>query len=149
MAVVRLERVQEEEGEAVGGINLFKFIHKPGHLSPPPDDRRPPPPGWNPPPSYDETCGSSSSSTGRSGPGFYSGLGLGALGGYFFGRNTGYGGYGSDYRYRGRSNYYDSGYDGASSSYTYDGPSTSSTSGSTHTSTSNFITKQMEFVAFF
>ncbi|KAL3102037.1 hypothetical protein niasHS_003446 [Heterodera schachtii] len=105
-----------------------------------PNDR-PPPPGWNnsPPPPYDDSCGRGSSggqandNAGR--PGFFSGLGLGALGGYLFGQNTGYGG---EYRHRRpyRGNYdeyggggnYGGGYGGS-------GPSTSSSSSSsTHTS---------------
>lgn len=58
----------------------------------PPDGGRrppPPPPGWNPPPSYDDATsgGPKPSGSGSSGPGFYSGMGLGALGGYLFGRN--------------------------------------------------------------
>uniref|UniRef100_A0A915N9J2 Store-operated calcium entry-associated regulatory factor n=1 Tax=Meloidogyne javanica TaxID=6303 RepID=A0A915N9J2_MELJA len=53
-----------------------------------PDDRRPPPPGWNPPPpSYDDATTNQnyysnkgpSTSSGSGGPGFFSGLGLGAL----------------------------------------------------------------------
>jgi len=123
-----------------------------GH--PPPDDGPPPPYGWGPsthrppPPSYDQSSrgkgssGSGSTSTDSGGPGFFTGLGLGALGGYLFGgsgngssrRRTGFGygsGFGSDYS----SSYYDG--PSTSSSYFSSGgsssPSTSSSS-STHKS---------------
>lgn len=66
-----------------------------------PNDGRPPfPPGWRPshqpPPSYDETFkGGNTRNTNTSGGsnyGFFSGLGLGALGGYLMGnRGTGWG----------------------------------------------------------
>ncbi|KAK6023919.1 hypothetical protein OSTOST_10282, partial [Ostertagia ostertagi] len=55
-------------------------------------------PGMHPPPSappsYDDTMGfktsaPTGSAPGSSGPGFWTGAGLGALGGYLFGRNTG------------------------------------------------------------
>lgn len=109
-----------------------------GGWGPGPDGRRPPPPGWSPPPgpppSYDDTFGTThtakpTTSTGGSGPGFYTGMGLGALGGYLFGRNRGdnYGyGYGSDYRYRGptASRSYSDEYTG------YDGSAPSTSSGS-------------------
>ncbi|KAF7634042.1 hypothetical protein Mgra_00006567 [Meloidogyne graminicola] len=108
-----------------------------------PDDRRPPPPGWNPPPppSYDDSTNQNyyhnkgpSSSSG--GPGFFSGLGLGALGGYLFGssgnyNSYGYDGYGS--RYRGRSNYFGGSSPGYSGTGGYSS-SSSSSGGSTHTS---------------
>nr|CAD2181210.1 unnamed protein product [Meloidogyne enterolobii] len=109
-----------------------------------PDDRRPPPPGWNPPPpSYDDATTNQnyysnkgpSTSSGSSGPGFFSGLGLGALGGYLFGSSGNYGGgYGYDgygSRYRGRPSYF-----GSSSGYSGGGCSSSSSSsgGTTHTS---------------
>ncbi|CAK5075206.1 unnamed protein product [Meloidogyne enterolobii] len=109
-----------------------------------PDDRRPPPPGWNPPPpSYDDATTNQnyysnkgpSTSSGSSGPGFFSGLGLGALGGYLFGSSGNYGGgYGYDgygSRYRGRPSYF-----GSSSGYSGGGYSSSSSSsgGTTHTS---------------
>uniref|UniRef100_A0A914HXJ4 Store-operated calcium entry-associated regulatory factor n=1 Tax=Globodera rostochiensis TaxID=31243 RepID=A0A914HXJ4_GLORO len=105
----------------------------------PPDDA-PPPPGWNnppPPPSYDDSCGGSgagggSGGRGSGGPGFFSGLGLGALGGYLWGRNPGYD---SEYRYRRphTSSYdqYDSGGHYGGGGY---GGSSPSTSSSTHTS---------------
>nr|CDJ95064.1 unnamed protein product [Haemonchus contortus] len=52
------------------------------------------PPPSAPPPSYDDTMGfktsaPTGSAPGSSGPGFWTGAGLGALGGYLFGRNTG------------------------------------------------------------
>uniref|UniRef100_A0A914MXI2 Store-operated calcium entry-associated regulatory factor n=1 Tax=Meloidogyne incognita TaxID=6306 RepID=A0A914MXI2_MELIC len=111
-----------------------------------PDDRRPPPPGWNPPPpSYDDATTNQnyysnkgpSTSSGSGGPGFFSGLGLGALGGYLFGSSGNYGGgYGYGYdgygsRYRGRPSYF-----GSSSGYSGGGCSSSSSSsgGTTHTS---------------
>ncbi|VDO52748.1 unnamed protein product [Haemonchus placei] len=51
------------------------------------------PPPSAPPPSYDDTMGfktsaPTGSAPGSSGPGFWTGAGLGALGGYLFGRNT-------------------------------------------------------------
>lgn len=72
----------------LGGSGFDDHGHPPG----------PPPPGWfrrppTAPPSYDESMGfgktsgpSSSTHTGTSsGPGFFTGLGLGALGGYLWG----------------------------------------------------------------
>ena len=70
----------------------------------PPDDGPPPPSyGWRPsgpPPPYDQGGGGSSSGKGgssssgnpnsASGPGFFTGLGLGALGGYLFGGQNRY-----------------------------------------------------------
>ncbi|KAH7727209.1 7 transmembrane protein 66 [Aphelenchoides avenae] len=86
-------------GDRPGG-NGFRggsgFDHGPGH----PPGGGPPPYGWNPPPSYDDTFGKGTSQGGAShaapgagraagsGPGFWSGVGLGALGGYLWG-NTG------------------------------------------------------------
>jgi hypothetical protein len=148
----------QEDQAADGGISkylnkneiLIKF--RPGY--PPDGGRRPPPPGWNPPPSYDDATsgGPKPSGNGSSGPGFYSGMGLGALGGYLFGRNWqggGYGGYGNEYRYRGpsSSNYYNTGYggggyDGSGPSTSSSGPSTSSSSSSTHTSSGTQIFKR-------
>ncbi|VDM72017.1 unnamed protein product, partial [Strongylus vulgaris] len=53
----------------------------------------PPPSAPPPPPSYDDAMGFKSthhtgSASGGSGPGFWTGAGLGALGGYLFGRRT-------------------------------------------------------------
>lgn len=132
------------------------------------DHGPPPPPGWRqpppPPPSYDESCkhgtgsqanaGNTSANTNtNSGPGFFTGMGLGALGGYLFGgRNTGYDGNGNTFRRRNRGyNQFeqDTGFDGPSTSTGYfgwrnDGGGSSSLFGNrsgsgssgTHTSTS-------------
>ncbi|VDM95408.1 unnamed protein product [Thelazia callipaeda] len=62
---------------------------------PPPGSGRPPPPGFknftrppDAPPTYDEAFyGCSNTRSQSSGPGFFSGLGLGGLAGYMFGRN--------------------------------------------------------------
>jgi len=101
---------QGNEGDRWGGQALhihYKTANKQfrnlgsggGNDGDQPGGRRPPPPGWNPsppPPSYDETFGrkgssqnSGSTGTGNSGPGFFTGLGLGALGGYLFGNRGG------------------------------------------------------------
>ncbi|KAE9547858.1 hypothetical protein FO519_008927, partial [Halicephalobus sp. NKZ332] len=68
---------------------------------------RPQPPGWRPPPpppSYDDAtknCNNPNQAPREGGgPGFWTGLGMGALGGYLYGNNTGEGGW-----FRRRNNY--------------------------------------------
>lgn len=82
-------------GTRLGGSGGFPFHPGPGSGRGPP-----PPPGFKttfgvPPPSYEETCNRNTASSSRmgrqggsdNGPGFFSGLALGALGGYFFGNS--------------------------------------------------------------
>lgn len=62
---------------------------------PPPGNGRPPPPGFknfarptDAPPTYEESFYNASTAQSQfSGPGFFSGLGLGGLAGYLYGRN--------------------------------------------------------------
>lgn len=102
----------------------------------------PHPPGWRsppPPPSYDQATKGAGTTTGMpaggGGPGFWTGLGMGALGGYLYGNN----GVGGGFRRRnyGPTQYErDTGfYDQPSSSYrpSYDEPGPSN---SRHESTS-------------
>lgn len=82
---------------------------------PPGPGKRPPPPGFRTdhfsqaPPTYDEACqrgascgtGSQQGQQSDSGPGFFTGLGLGGIAGYMLGRNS----FGDSPRYRGPSQY--------------------------------------------
>jgi hypothetical protein len=122
----------------------------------------PPPPGFRPyPPSYDEatkqtftSAGSSGGTTGQpaaggGGPGFFSGLGLGALGGYLYGnsgrnnegtyRRRGWGGNQRNYGWGGGQTQFDrdTGFGGRSSTYqSYETSPPSSSTSSRHESTS-------------
>lgn len=114
--------------------------------------RRPPPYGWSqPPPPYDSGSGSShnkgpSNDNSNSGPGFWSGIGLGSLAGYLFGSggNQNYGGYGYPYRRRNYHSYGDYGhYDEPSTSSSFFGSSGSySSSSDTHESRSHGSTSR-------
>uniref|UniRef100_A0A914CRI5 Store-operated calcium entry-associated regulatory factor n=1 Tax=Acrobeloides nanus TaxID=290746 RepID=A0A914CRI5_9BILA len=117
--------------------------HRPGY----PPGGNPPPPGWfrrppTAPPSYDESMGfgktgPSTSTNQSSGPGFFTGLGLGALGGYLWGNSGTY-----RRRHFGPSQFerdtgfYDNSHDQPSTSHWSPGPSTSSHTSSGYGGTS-------------
>ncbi|TMS32388.1 hypothetical protein L596_000234 [Steinernema carpocapsae] len=104
-------------GPASDGFGADGYRGGPGY-PPAPGSGGPPPPGFTPPPPYSDTRPKPGPSTStfsqENRPGFWTGAGLGALGGYFMGSRTA----GQSYR---RRQGFGSGYDNP-----YDQPSTSS-----------------------